>query len=64
MQIDRTTVSKPKTQYTARTPSCPLECKDCTGLCLSVYMMLTPQEQDAVYHLSRVDGAASQGRLC
>ena len=27
---------------------CPLECADCTGLCLAIYMMLTPAEQDAV----------------
>lgn len=44
MQIDRTAVTA-KRQGRA---CCPLDCSDCSGLCLAIYMMLTPAEQDAV----------------
>lgn len=27
---------------------CALQCADCTGLCLEVFMMLTAEEKDAV----------------
>lgn len=55
MQIDRSTLPPAAGATPTRRPSCPLECTDCTGLCLSVYMMLTPQEKHAVYQRARID---------
>ena len=50
MQIDR--------NAQARRPEnrafCPLECTDCTGMCLALYMMLTRDEQDEMCRRHKV----------
>ena len=43
MQIDRSTLTEGTGEQRA---FCPLECEGCTGLCLSLYMMLNRDEQD------------------
>lgn len=42
MQIDRHAQTRP----TMRRAFCPLECTDCRGMCLALYLMLTRDEQD------------------
>ncbi|QBF33865.1 hypothetical protein [Thalassococcus sp. S3] len=51
MQIDRMTLKPEQSPLASNGAYCALECKDCKGLCLAVYMMLTPDEQDALYRL-------------
>jgi len=55
MQIDRTTLA---TSDTAGRPFCPLECDGCTGMCLSLYMMLTRDEREAVLRISTSNATA------
>ncbi|WP_299722712.1 hypothetical protein [uncultured Tateyamaria sp.] len=43
MQINRSTLS---TDTTPTRAFCPLECEECRGMCLPLYMMLTRDEQD------------------
>ena len=44
MQINRSTL---KSSQQSRA-FCVLDCDGCTGMCLSLYMMLTRDEQDAM----------------
>ncbi|WP_299295893.1 hypothetical protein [uncultured Tateyamaria sp.] len=55
MQIDRATLAMNDTNGQA---FCPLECDGCTGICLSLYMMLTRDERDALRCAQRPDGTA------
>lgn len=68
MQIERQILGGKAAPGRSKTPYCPLECDNCTGICLAVYFMLTPQEKTAVCHLADGFGhhpsnGMSKGRL-
>ena len=52
MQIERTVHQSSSPLGATGKAYCALECKNCSGICLSVYFMLTPDERDAVYQLA------------
>ena len=53
MQIERNAVSptRPNRAF------CALECTNCTGMCLPLYMMLTRDEQDEMCRLYKARDA-------
>ena len=53
MQINRSTLSPNPRQSHA---FCALECDGCTGMCLSLYMMLTRDEQEEMCRQYRLAG--------
>lgn len=54
MQIDRTAVTPTIPNHAF----CALECTDCTGMCLALYMMLTRDEQDEMCQRYKVGQTA------
>ena len=52
MHIERTGIESDTRSSAAKAkPYCPLECENCTGICLSVLYLLSPDERTALHEL-------------